>query len=192
GLASGFYSTTDPQANLPAWFALINAGEPYESNPQAKFILDQIARYHSAYYLLDGAYGTAKEPPAPLLIANGFTDDLFPVDEAVRYYNLDRSLYPADPISLIGGDFGHMRAQNKPGDTALLLSAIRRFFDHYVEGNGPQPQPGATALIETCQLAAPSGGPFTAASWAALHPGEVDFGSPAAQAISSSAGDPTI
>ncbi len=70
------------------------------------------------------------------MIANGFTDDLFPVDEAVRYYNLEHSLYPSDPISLFDGDFGHQPANNKPGDLALLSSAIQSFFDYYLKGSG--------------------------------------------------------
>ncbi|HET7051094.1 MAG TPA: CocE/NonD family hydrolase [Solirubrobacteraceae bacterium] len=192
GAAEGYYSATDQQADLPAWFALINAGEPYDTSPEAQFITTQIARFHSAYYLLDGAYGTAKAAPAPLLIANGFTDDLFPVEEAVRYYNLERALYPADPIALVDGDFGHQRAQNKPGDKALLSSRIQQMFDYYVKGAGAQPQLGATATIETCPSTARSGGPFSASTWAALHPGEVDFSSPASQTILSAAGNPAI
>jgi dienelactone hydrolase len=192
GAATGYYSTTDPNANLPAWYAATNAGEPYDSNPEDQSIATQIARYHSAYYLLDGAYGTAREPPAPLLIANGFTDDLFPVDEAVRYYNLDQQLYPANPIALFDGDFGHMRAQNKAADTNLLSSRINSFFDHYVKGGGPQPPLGVTAFTETCPASAPSGGPLSASTWAGLHPGEVDHTSKPAQTIVSSAGDPTI
>ncbi len=111
------------QADLTSWNGLLNAGEPYDSNPEAQTIVAQIAHYHSPYYLLDGAYGDIPEAPAPMLIANGFTDDLFPVDEAVRYYNLERAQFPSDPISLIDGDFGHMRAQNKAADLALLSGA---------------------------------------------------------------------
>ncbi len=192
GATGGYYSATDQQADLPAWFALLNAGEPYDSNPEAQAIITQIARFHSAYYLLDGAYGTAKASPAPLLIANGFTDDLFPVDEAVRYYNLERALYPSDPIALLDGDFGHQRAQNKPGDKALLSNRIQQMFDYYVKGAGAQPQLGATATIETCPSTARSGGPFSASTWAGLHPGEVDFSSPASQPILSAAGNPAI
>jgi hypothetical protein len=55
-----------------------------------------------------------------LLLANGFTDDIFPVGEMLRYYNLERSLYPSDPIALFDFDGGHMRGQNKPADLALL------------------------------------------------------------------------
>jgi hypothetical protein len=192
GAAGGYYSATDQQADLPAWYALLNAGEPYDSNPEAQAIITQIARFHSAYYLLDGAYGTAKASPAPLLIANGFTDDLFPVDEAIRYYNLERALYPSDPIALVDGDFGHQRAQNKPGDKALLSNRIQQMFDYYVKGAGAQPQLGATATIETCPSTARSGGPFSASTWAGLHPGEVDFSSPASQTILSAAGNPAI
>ncbi len=194
GNANGYYAPpgTNSQADLTTWFAALNAGEPYDGNAQDEAIATQIAQYHSPYYLLAGAYGFAQEPPAPLLIANGFTDDLFPVDEAVRYYNLEQSLYPADPISLLDGDFGHMRAQNKPGDKALLSSAIQSLFGYYLKGVGSQPPTGATATIETCPSSAPSGGPYTASSWSGLHPGEVDYRSGAAQTISSAAGDPTI
>jgi dienelactone hydrolase len=194
GQKTGYYATpgTNSQADLTTWYGLVNSGEPYDSNPETQGIVTQIAQFHSPYYLLDGAYGTAGEAPSPLLIANGFTDDLFPVDEAIRYYNLERSLYPADWISLFDGDFGHERAANKPGDKALLSNAIQTFFNHYLKGIGSQPPSSATATIETCPTSAPSGGPYTASSWAALHPGEVDYSSAASQTILSSAGDPTI
>jgi hypothetical protein len=194
GQASGYYAPPgfDQQSDITSWFGLINAGEPYDGNPLAASITEQIARYRSSYYLLDGAYGTAREAPAPLLIANGFTDDLFPVDEAVRYYNLDRSLYPSNPISLFAFDGGHMRGQNKSADRALLSDRIQSFFDHYVKGTGAQPPLNVTALTETCPASAASGGPFTASTWAALHPGEVVLNDPAARTVISAAGDPTI
>jgi dienelactone hydrolase len=194
GQESGDYAPpgTNSQADLTTWFGLLNAGEPYDSNPEATSLIQQIAQYHSPYYLLDGAYGFPRQAPAPLLIANGFTDDLFPVDEALRYYNLDRSLYPSDPISLLDGDFGHERAANKAGDEALLSSAIQGFFNYYLRGDGSQPAPSATATIETCPTTVPSGGPYTASSWSALHPGEVDYSSAPVQTILSSAGNPTI
>jgi dienelactone hydrolase len=194
GLATGYYATpgTNSQADLTTWYGLVNGGEPYDSNPEAQAVVTQIAQFHSPYYLLDGAYATAQESPSPLLIANGFTDDLFPVDEAVRYYNLERSLYPSDPVSLLDGDFGHERAANKPGDEALLSSAIQTFFNYYLEGIGSQPPSTATATIETCPTTAPSGGPYTASTWAGLHPGEVDYRSAPPQTILSGAGDPTI
>jgi hypothetical protein len=110
----------------------------------------------------------------------------------VRYYNLEHSLYPSDPMGLFDFDGGHMRGQNKPADVALLSRRIRTFMNHYVKGSGPLPILGATALTETCPSSAPSGGPYHASTWAGLHPGEVDFNSKHAQTISSSAGNPTI
>jgi hypothetical protein len=194
GAKDGFYSPpgTNPEADLTTWYAAINAGEPYDTNSEDQFIADQIARYHSPYYLLDGAYGAAKEAPAPLLIANGFTDDLFPVDEAIRYYNLERSLYHGNPIALFDGDFGHQRAQNKPGDKSLLSSRIQSFFDYYVKGGANKPALGATAMVETCPSTAPSLGPYSAGTWAGLHPHTVTFKSKPAQTVSSAAGNPTI
>jgi len=194
GSENGYYSPpgTNSQADLTSWYADLNAGEPYDGNAQDEALATQIAQYHSPYYLLDGAYGFGQTAPAPLLIANGFTDDLFPVDETLRYYNLEHSLYPSDPVSLFDGDFGHQPANNKPGDLALLSSAIQNLFAYYLKGGGAQPQPSATAMIETCPATTPSGGPYTAPTWAALHPGEVDYSSSTAQTISSAAGDPTI
>jgi hypothetical protein len=126
------------------------------------------------------------------LIANGFADDLFPVDEGVRYYNLDRSLYPGNPVALFDGDFGHMRAQNKADVKAALSDRIKGFFDYYVRGLGAQPQLGATAMTETCPSTAPSGGPYTAGTWSALHPNTVSYSSGTPQTILSSAGNPAI
>ena len=190
GVTSGYYSPalTDSEADLTTWFGLINAGEPYDSNPAAKLIVTEIARYHSSYYLLDGAYGTAKQAPSPLLIANGFSDDLFPVDEAIRYVNLEHSLYPSDPVATFAWDGGHPRGQNKPADNALLAARISVFFEHYVKGTGEQPPLGATALTESCPASARSAGPYSASSWSALHPGEVDYANFVSQTVTSTAG----
>ena len=194
GSASGFYAPagTNSQADLTTWFGALNAGEPYDGNTEDESIVTQIAQYHSSYYLLDGAYGVAQEAPAPLLIANGFTDDLFPVDEALRYDNLERSIYPADPIALFDWDGGHMRGQNKPADQALLTARIQSFLDHYAKSAGAVPQLGFTALTQTCPMTAAAQGPFAAPTWAGLHPGEVDFSAAAAQTVSSGAGNPTV
>ncbi len=193
GATSGYYASAgvDAQANLTSWYASITAGEPYNTPADASLIR-QIAQFHSPYYLLGGSYGAHREAPAPMLLANGFTDDIFPVDEAVRYYNLERSLYPSDPIALFDFDGGHMRGQNKPADSAMLASRIKAFFDHYVKGTGPQATLGVTALTQTCPKTAPSGGPYHASTWASLHPGEVDYSSKPTQTILSAAGNQAI
>jgi dienelactone hydrolase len=193
GSTSGYYAPagTDPEADLTGWYAALNAGEPYDT-PTDQSILTTIARYHSAYYLLDGAYGAPAEQPAPLLIANGFTDDLFPVDEGVRYANLEHSLYPEAPVALYDMDFGHSRGQNKPADLAGLSARIHDFLNFYVKGFVAAPPMGATALTQTCPASAPSGGPYTADSWAGLHPGVVTDTSAPAQTVVSGAGSAAI
>lgn len=184
GLAESNYSPSDPEADLTGWYGLINAGEPYDSNPLATSIIEQITTYHSSYYI------DHSEPPAPLLIQNGWNDDLFPVDEAVRFYNRTRAQYPGDPISLFLMDDGHQRSQNKPADEALFLERENAWLDHYLKGAGPAPASSAEALTTVC--GGPSEGPYRADSWRDLAAGEVRLEGAAAQTIVPGAGNPAI
>jgi len=193
GQVLGYYATpgTDPSADLIPWLADINAGEPY-TTAKDRAMLRQIAQFRSSYSVLRGAYGTARKAPAPLLLANGFTDDIFPVDENLRYYDAVRALYPSNPITLFEFDGGHQRGQNKPADGALLPPRIQAFFDHYVKRAKTRAPSGVTALTQTCPVSAPSGGPYTASTWARLHPGQVSYRRKPVQTISSAAGDPAV
>ena len=185
GTPTTFCTTTNPNWNLSAWLQRLNQGEPY-TGPLAEQILQQVTRYHSSYYI------DHSEPPAPLLIANGWTDDLFPADEALRYYNRTKTQYPNAPVSLFFGDWGHPRAQNKPADVARYVASVRRWLDYYVRGVGPKPFQGVQALTETCPGSASSAGPYRASDWAHLAPGEVRLTSRQAQTIQPKAGDPAI
>jgi fermentation-respiration switch protein FrsA (DUF1100 family) len=187
GLASSNYALpgTDPDADLHTWYALISAGEPYDSNPLANSILAEIAAHHSSYYI------DHSQPPAPLLIQSGWNDDLFPVDEAIRFYNRTRAEYPGDPISLFLSDDGHDRSQNKPADQEAFRERREAWFAHYLKGAGPAPQSSAEALTTTCPATSPSEGPYKATSWHELSPGEIRFEGAAAQTVVPGAGDPT-
>jgi predicted acyl esterase len=187
GQASGYYAPpgADPDADLTRWFAEINAGEPYGAQERA--IADELAAHHSAYYL------DHSRAPAPTLIANGWTDDLFPVDEALRYYNRTRAQYPGAPLALMFLDFGHQRGQNKEADVARFQQRTYAWMDRYVRGDASAPAlQGVEALTQTCPAAAPSGGPYDAPTWEALHPGEVRFATSAAQTVASAGGDPSV
>jgi predicted acyl esterase len=187
GLAASNYAPpgTDPQADLTTWFGLINAGEPYDQNPQATAIVNEIISHHSSYYI------DHSEPPAPLLISNGWTDDLFPPDEAIRFYNRTRTQYPGAQLNLFFMDYGHQRGQNKAADVALLRARQEAWFDYYLKGAGPAPASGQVeTLTKVC--GGPSAGPYFAQNWAKISPGEVRYGSAAAQTIPPVAGDPTI
>jgi predicted acyl esterase len=185
GQASGNYPPpgADPQADLTSWYALINAGEPYDSNPAAASIVNQITTYHSSYYI------DHSEPPAPLLISNGWTDDLFPPDEAIRFYNRTRTQYPGAVVNLFFSDAGHQRGQNKAADTAMRVARQDAWFDYFLKGQGKAPQPAQVeTLTKTC--GAPSAGPYFGSTWAKIAPGEVRYDSAAAQTIAPVAGDP--
>ncbi len=191
GQASSNYAPTgtDPDADLNAWYAEISAGEPYDQSPLSNDIVDEITTHHSSYYIDDST------APAPLLINNGWTDDLFPPDEAIRFYNRTRTNHPGTPISLIFTDHGHQRGQNKDVDTAFRQDQIHEWFDYYVKGVGSPPFDGVQTLTQTCPDTAPSGGasgdfddantdtPFQAASWAELAPGEIRFTEAASKTV---------
>jgi predicted acyl esterase len=198
GLATSNYAPlgTDPDADLNAWFALINAGEPYDGNPAAEDLVDEVTTHPSSYYIDHGI------APAPLLISNGWTDDLFPPDEAIRFYNRTRTEHPGSPISLIFTDHGHQRGQNKAVDAEFRNDRLHAWFDHYVKGSGAAPFQGVQTLTQTCPDTAPSGGPggpfddasdqpYSAATWKALAPGEIRLSDAAAKTVAPTVTDPT-
>jgi hypothetical protein len=134
-----------------------------------------------------------------MLFTNGFTDDLFPPDEAIRFYNRTRAEHPGTPVSLIFTDHGHARGQNKVPDGTFRSRELHNWFDYYVKGTGPAPFQGVQTLTQTC--GGPSGGatgpyddpnadlPFQAATWKDLAPGEIRFTDAAPKQITPEASD---
>jgi predicted acyl esterase len=183
GAAASNYALplTDPGADLWTWFAETSAGEPYDQSPLAKSVLTEIQQHHSSYYI------DPSTKPAPLLISNGWTDDLFPVDEALRFYNRTKDLYPKAFVGLEFLDYGHSRGQNKPADLAVLRARQQQFFDWYLKSEGKKPFGGVEVLTQAC--GEPSAGPYSAANWKKIAPGEVRSSNPEPQTVASG-GDP--
>jgi predicted acyl esterase len=179
---------TDFGSDVTAWNTRLNQGEPYDGDPTTDAVFNEIKAHHSAYYIDHSV------PPAPLLISNGFTDDLFPADEAITYFNRIRSQYPNAPISLFFGDFGHPRGANKDSDADALNAAQDAWLDFYVKGTGSQPFQGATTFAPTCPKDADhaSLGPYQAGSWAGLQKGEVRLDSAAAKVIEPAGGSEDV
>jgi len=187
GLASdGWYAPpgADPEAELTKWFAAINAGEP--PTPEDEEIARQIYDYHQGYGMpLAGK-------PAPLLLESGWTDDLFPPEQSLRAYNQVRRIKGAY-AALMFGDLGHAPASNKENTDHAFDEEGARFFAAELKHAGAPPANGSvTAYTETCPKSAPGGGPYTAASWAALHPHTTTFGASSAQTFTSAGASPTI
>ena len=189
GQTSGFYAPpgTDSEADLTNWYNRINAGEPYDGEPVVEGIANTIYTYKTSIAI------TREREPAPTFVANGWTDDLFPVDEALRMYNVYRSQFPHVPFAMMHFDFGHQRGQGKDADEDRYRAHVVDWMDRYVKGDvSVKALSGVETLTQTCPGDAPSGGPFNAASWESLHPGEVTLVEPAAKSFTSAGGDPAI
>src|SRR3954451_22937042 len=163
------------------WKSLTDSGGPFDSNPAAAAMITELTTNHSAYYVDDSI------APAPALLANGWNDDLFPVDESLRYYNKVRAKYPNAPISMFHLDFGHNpRAGSiSAADRAALTAAENAWLDYYVKGVGSEPtdaRGGVDILTSKCPVSG-AGTRYHAASWALLAPGEIRVDGTAPQAI---------
>jgi X-Pro dipeptidyl-peptidase-like protein len=185
GLGTGYYAPpgADPRADLTSWNARIDAGEPYDGDPYLTQVLAEITRFHSAYGIDDSV------PPAPLFIYNAWTDDLFPADEALRFWRHIKSRFPDADVALHFADgFGHPRAA-LGGNVALVNARVSDFFALHLKDAAVAPPPRLETYTQTCDGSAP-GGPYVAASWDQIHPGEVRFSTHAAKQFSSAGGDP--
>jgi hypothetical protein len=190
GAASGSYCglppfapCTDFSSNLPRFFARVSAGEPPDA--EARRIANEIFNHKQGF----GLGGV----PAPLLLQDGFTDDLFPATEALRIYNQQRVRDPQAPVSLQFGDLGHQRGSNKKNTDRFFNDQAARFLAFHLKSGSSTgaPKPGAvTTFTQTCPQDAPAAGPFRASSWSAIHPGTVRFSGSTPQIVSSGGGNP--
>jgi predicted acyl esterase len=188
-LAPGFYAPegSDPSADLTGWRSRLLAGEPYDGQPDAEAILGEITSNHSAYYI------DASQPPAPMLLANGWTDDLFPVDEMVRYYNRTKTQYPNAALALFASEIaGHPRSQAKSDVLTRLSQRHDGWFDHYVKGTGPKPPSDVETYRQTCPSDASSGERHTARSWAGITKAELRLGSTEQRTIAPNGGSDAV
>ncbi|MBK8293478.1 MAG: acetylxylan esterase [Solirubrobacterales bacterium] len=182
--------TADPFFDILGWKALMDAGEPYGGTPTAELMFDEMTNHHSSYYI-DGSV-----KPAPLLIAQGLADDLFPIDEPLRYYNRTKDKFPDADISLLFADIGHPRApvaapngQGRPADIEMGYQRVENWFDYYLKGVGAKPANQVEVKSQVCPYSEPSGGPYTASNWAAMSKGELLLKDPETRVIKSDAGD---
>jgi fermentation-respiration switch protein FrsA (DUF1100 family) len=197
GFLSGYYcggapaSTpcTDSEANITQDKALIDAGQPLSA--EAKSALTGIYTHNGGYPL---RFLKGHSTPAPLLIESGWTDELFPAEQALRVYGYLRSEDKKAPVSLQLGDLGHSRGSNKPATNHFFNNQAARFFAAHLLGAAKSgPAPGAVnAFTQTCPITAADAGPFKAARWRELHPGSFSFGSGGAQEFTSAGGDPSV
>ena len=180
---------TDTEANITQDKSFIDAGQPLL--PEAKSALKGIYQHNGGYPLrfLKGA-----STPAPLLIESGWTDELFPPEQALRVYNYLRSVNKKAPVSLQLGDLGHSRGSNKAATNHYFNNQAAKFFAANLLGaKKGSPAPGSvTAFTQTCPITAPAAGPYKSKGWKSLHSGSFAFGSSAPQGFTSEGGDATV
>jgi fermentation-respiration switch protein FrsA (DUF1100 family) len=182
GNAAGFYAPIGGpfNADITSWMQLTDRGEPVRDDALA--VGRELSNYHSAV----GLSGI----PAPLLVENGWTDDLFPAAEALRIYRSFRNAAGAR-VSLQFADLGHPRGANRPEVDRVLNDEGVAFFAAHLKGEGSGPAHNAvTAFTQRCPKSAAAAGPFRARSWERLHPGEVTMGARRAQTVTSRGGNP--
>lgn len=182
----------DPLFDVVGWRGLMSQGEPYDS-AGGQVMVHEMTTHHSSYYI------DHSQAPAPLIIAEGLTDDLFPIDEAIRFYNRTKHEFPDSTVGLLFADIGHPRAplsgensQGRPADQDMGYEVVQKWFEYYLLDQGAKPDAGVIAKSQVCPYEEPSGGPYAASSWAAFAPGEIRVSDPATRVIEKGAGDNTV
>jgi X-Pro dipeptidyl-peptidase C-terminal non-catalytic domain len=123
---------------LRAWYTSLVATEP-TLNPLYPRIRDGVAGYRSIWWQQD-FWGAIAANPVPIFQVQGFTDDLFPLDEAKRMLLALQSQSAGYPIASYFGDIGHPGARNKAGEVDYVMNLIRAWLAYYLKGVGSPPE----------------------------------------------------
>ena len=181
GNATGFYAPKGSAfgSDITTWRELGDRGEP--ARPDALAVGEELTSFHS--------WAGLSGPSPPLLVQNGWTDDLLPAPEALRVYRTFHAA-PGARISLQLGDLGHSRGTNNAAVDRAMLRQARRFFGAYLKGEGRPPAHGSVlAYTQTCPAVA-AGERFRAENWERLHPKTVMMRRRTPQRITSGGGNP--
>ncbi len=148
-------NNTDPTANIVAWGnAVLN---DYVTNPELNSIVNELKNYKSG-----AGIPISSTVPAPIYIANGFTDPLFPASQALELYSYIKTQQPSATIQLFLGDMGHTWADNPSIDSQIYVKAGINFLTQELKGKSFQssvdvmPVACAGASIQASQLNGPT------------------------------------
>ncbi|HKP89089.1 MAG TPA: alpha/beta fold hydrolase [Thermoleophilaceae bacterium] len=183
GAVTGFLAPAgaDPTADLETWRATANQGEPY--GPAAAGFVEQFRTFKGAFRLA-GA-------PTPLMIQNGWTDPVFPGQDALRLYNRAREEGDPDtPVILQLGDIGHFTGGDPPGQYARFNDDGAEFLMRHVRGEGGGILGGSVTVFgQGCPKGQLGIGPINARSYGALARGSFRLGFDKARTLTSAGGD---
>jgi predicted acyl esterase len=151
----------DPSIDLASWFTAFPTSGPLSDT--SRRAAREFTDHHSAIGV------PMDRPPAPTLIANGFTDDIFPVNEAVRWVNHVRDEHPNASVAQLYGDFGHRRANQTSAE--LLVPRAMDWFKRHLQGRDVEAPTGVEAFVQKC--GGGFGERYEAETWQELSNGEV-------------------
>jgi ABC-2 type transport system ATP-binding protein len=122
---------------LRQWHASLSTLEPI-LNPLYPQVRDGVAGYRSIWWRQD-FWSAVAATRLPIFQVQGFTDDLFTLDEAKRMLLALKSVDPSYPIASYFGDIGHPRARNAPAEVDYMLGLVRSWLAYYLKGEGDPP-----------------------------------------------------
>jgi len=177
GAAAGFLSPpgADPQADLTTWRTATLREPP---GPEVSGIAQTLTNF------IGGAAGLRGDDPAPLMIENGWTDELFPADEALR------TAAGAERPKLLLGDLGHGWAHNPRKSDRVFNDLGADFFRINLQPEKPRPPvlpPDVQAFVSACPKGA-VGRRLSGPSVASMQRGQIVLRGRRSQRVSSRGG----
>jgi pimeloyl-ACP methyl ester carboxylesterase len=181
--AAGFIAPpgADATADLTSWRDQLFAGEPYRDDARAT--VTSVRNHIGGMAGLSGS-------SAPLLLENGWGDDLFPVDEATRVYERIKAADRQADVGLLLGDLGHGRAGNAPAVDRDFNDRGFAFLRGHLTGT-PVGDPGVRAYTVACP-AGSVGKVYSASSWRTLAKGRVLLQAPRERKLTSKGGSAAL
>ncbi len=137
-----------------AWKArLADVGDPYEpEDPVVAQARHGLTEERSSYYQEEAWAAQADHRKTAIFAIQGWTDDLFPADEALRQYGYLKALDPRWPVEVALADVGHPRAWNKDGTWRWLNKRAFKFLRRHIHGSHEQ-RTGISTEQTTCDAA---------------------------------------
>lgn len=117
----------DPTANIVSWGNSVLTDNV--NNPALNSIVTQLSTFKSG-----SGIPIKSTVPAPIYMANGFTDPLFSASQALELYSYIKSNQPSSTIDLFLGDIGHNWADNPSIDSNIYVSAGLNFLTGELNG----------------------------------------------------------
>jgi hypothetical protein len=170
GQAAGYIAPPgiDPSGDLTTSFLRLAVGDP-SADPVALDALNEMAQWHEA-----AGIDARDASPPPTLLVYGWTDSLFPVDQALRWVYREHGAHPSAVIGQMYTDIGHPPAPNKPEDRKRVVERVTAWHEHYLLGHTSVPVVhGVEAWLHNCSSETGSSVTMHAPSWSALHPRSV-------------------